>query len=165
MPMILGGVGLLVVVVVLVMMNSGGGDQNTAETAPKPAATQPASTPKTTVAVPTGSARAGKTPTRPAPALTAQMLQQSAELLAEAKALCNDGITARTAGDNQGARDKQSQAKDKIDAAKQLMTVPLGWQEEADLEGWAMPAEYGALEKLYGQLSSLEKRVRMSGGT
>jgi hypothetical protein len=115
--------------------------------------------------VPSGIAKAGKTPARPAPALTAAILQQTAQLLEEAKVLCNDGIKARTAGDNQAARDKQSAAKDKIDAAKQLITVPLGWQEEADMGGWAMPAEYSALEKLYGQLSSLEKRVRMSGGT
>lgn len=165
MPLILGGVGLLVVVVVLVMMNSGGGGEKPAEAAPKPAAAPAAEQPKVSGAVPSGTARSGKTPARAAPALTPQMLQQTADLLAEAKTLCNDGITARTAGDNQGARDKQSAAKDKIDAVKQLIAAPLGWQEEADLEGWAMPAEYSALEKLYGQLSSLEKRVRMSGGT
>lgn len=165
MPMILGGVGVLVLVVVLVVMNSGGGKSAAAETAPTPAAAPAGSTAKSAPVVPTGTAKAGKTPGRPAPALTGAMLQQTAQLLEEAKVLCNDGIKARTAGDNQAARDKQSAAKDRIDAAKRLITDPLGWQEEADMGGWAMPAEYAALEKLYGQLSSLEKRVRMSGGT
>ena len=165
MPLILGGVGLLVVVVLLVVMNQGGGNK-AATPAPKPAApaAKPAHVPAPTAVAP-GAAKAGKTPGRPAPPLTQDVMQKAAGLIDEAKVLFNDGVKLRTAGDNTGARAKQSSAKDKLDEAKAMLALPLRWQEEADLDDWAMPAEYAALGKLYGDLSSLEKKVRMSGGT
>ncbi|MBL8737085.1 MAG: hypothetical protein JNL12_11700 [Planctomycetes bacterium] len=165
-PLILGGLALLVVVVVLVVMSQSGGKGGTTPAANKPAAANgkqphvPAAT-----SVPTGTAKAGKTPTTPPPPLAQETLQKAASLLDEAKTLFNDGVRLRTAGDNAGARSKQSIAKDKIDEVKSLLAAPLRWQEEADLEGWAMPAEYTALGKFYGEVSSLEKKVRMSGGT
>lgn len=167
--MVVGGLALLVVVVVVVMMNSGGGASNAADSgsSAKPANTAPAApavAPKP-AAAPTGTAKAGKTPERPAPALTADTLARASQLLEEAKALCNEGIQLRSNGDNQGARTKQTSAKDKIDVIKQMIDAPLRWQEEADLGGWAMPAEYDALAKLYGQLSTVENRVRKGGGT
>jgi len=166
MPLILGGIGLLVVVIVLVVMSQGGGKGGSTPAPANPVAGSgkqphvPAAT-----SLPTGTAKAGKTPTTPPPALTQDTLQKAASLLDEAKTLFNDGVRLRTSGDNAGARTKQSTAKDKIDEVKSLLATPLRWQEEADLEGWAMPAEYGALGKLYGEVSSLENKVRKSGGT
>lgn len=166
MPLILGGLGLLVVVIVLVVMSQSGGNGGTTPAADKPAAANgkqphvPAAS-----SVPTGTAKAGKTPTTPPPPLTQDTLQKAVSLLDEAKALNSDGVRLRTAGDNMGARSKQSEAKVKIDAIKGLLAAPLRWQEEADLEGWAMPAEYTALGKFYGEVSSLENKVRKSGGT
>lgn len=166
MPLILGGLGLLVVVIVLVVMSQGGGKGSATPAPAKPAAANgkqphvPAAT-----SVPTGAAKAGKTPTTPPPPLTQDTLQKAASLLDEAKTLFNDGVRLRNSGDNAGARTKQSTAKDKIDEVKNMLATPLRWQEEADLEGWAMPAEYTALGKFYGDVSSLEKKVRMSGGT
>ncbi|MBX3462573.1 MAG: hypothetical protein KF830_05350 [Planctomycetes bacterium] len=167
MPLVLVGIGAVVVVVVLVLWNSGGGSAADGTPTTPAAANAPAtpSAAKPLATAPTGTAKAGKTPERPAPPLTADTLNQAARMLEEAKTLCNDGVQARTAGDNRLARERQSLAKDKIDAIKQLIAAPLTWQEEADLGGWAMPAEYGALEKLYGQISTLENRVRKSGGT
>jgi hypothetical protein len=46
-----------------------------------------------------------------------------------------------------------------------MIEAPLRWQEKADLGSWAQPAEYVTLENLYGEVSKLEKRVRMGGGT
>jgi len=111
-----------------------------------------------------GSAKRGKAPDRPAPTLTQEMLQEAAARIQEAKELNNEGVTLRNKGDNRGARDKQSQAKDKIDAAVAVLDAPAAWQEEADLEGWAMPAEYVTLSNLFGQIAKLQKRIRMSGG-
>lgn len=165
MPLILGGVGLLVVVILLVVMSQSG-----KKPAPTPTPT-PAAQPKPAhQAAPTqvaaGAAKAGKTPGRPAPALTQETMQKAAQLLDAAKALFSEGVKLRTgAGDNTGARAKQSEAKDKIDEIKTLLAAPLRWQEEADLEDWAMPAIYSSLGSLYNEVSSLEKKIRMNGGT
>lgn len=167
MPMILGGVGVLVVVVVLVMMNSGsGGKPDPApETAqPKPAAAAPAGQPAAPAPVELASAKTGKTPSRPAPTLTQDMLGKVRSLTATAGALFNEGVKLRNGGDNAGARDKQAQAKDTLDQVQSLLKDQLLWQEEAQMEGWAQPAEYITLEREYGATMTLTKKVRMQGG-
>lgn len=164
MPLILGGVGLLVVVILLVVMSQGS-KKPAPKATPAPAAQPKAPYQSAPTQVVEGAAKAGKTPTKPAPALTQEMLQKAASLLDEATALSNEGVKVRSAGDSAGARIKQSQAKDKIDEVKALLAAPLRWQEDADLEDWAMPAIYSSLGALYNKVSSLEKKVRMSGGT
>lgn len=164
-PFVFGGIGLAVVVVLVVMMRGGGGDgaaKASGDAAPKSAqsASAPAPTP-----VKLEAPKGGGSPKRPAPPLSEATLQQARELLASAKSFCNEGITARTAGDNQKARERQSLAKDKIDELKKLVADQSLWQEEAQLGDWAQPAEYMTLEKLLGELGPLEKRVRMGGGT
>lgn len=167
MPLILGGVGALVLVLVLVMLNSKSGDDdnndgdNQQQQQPAKQPTKPVG-PKTQLKM--GSAKAGKTPDRPAPTLTQEMLQKAATLIQEAKVLNNEGVKLRSSGDNKGSRAKNSEAKRKLDEVKSMLDAPLTWQEEADMEEWAMPAEYTALGNLYGQLSKLEKRIRMGGG-
>ncbi len=164
MPLILGGVGLLVVVILLVVMSQGGKKPAAAPT-PTPAAQPKPAHQAAPTQVAAGAAKAGKTPTKPAPALTQETMQKAATLLDAANALFNEGVKLRTGGDNTGARAKQSEAKDKIDEIKTLLAAPLRWQEDADLEDWAMPAIYASLGTFYGKVSSLEKKVRMSGGT
>lgn len=167
MPLILGGVGLLVVVILLVVMSQSGKKPATTPTStPTPAAQPKAPHQSAPTQVAAGAAKAGKTPDKPAPALTPETMQKAAQLLDAAKALFSEGVKLRTgAGDNTGARAKQSEAKDKIDEIKTLLAAPLRWQEDADLEGWAMPAIYSSLGSLYNEVSSLEKKVRMNGGT
>ena len=81
------------------------------------------------------------------------------------QALYNEGSKARTAGDNATARDKMSQAKVIIDQINQTLAVPMEWQMLA-LEGdWTEPGEYVDLGKFVTALASLEKMVRMGGGT
>lgn len=168
-PLVLGGIGLVVVIALVVMMNRGGGTKDTTgagaanAAVAKPADKPSAAPPKTPVKM--EAAKAGGAPKRPAPALTEATLQQARELLAKAKGFCNEGITARTAGDNTKARERQSLAKDNIDELKKLVGAQSLWQEEAQMENWAQPAEYMTLEKLLGELGPLEKRVRMNGGT
>ena len=165
MPLVLGGVGVLVVGILVVMMNQGGGDKATDPKAPPAAAAPKAAHVPAPSTVKMGSATAGKTPGRPAPALTAEMLGKAVALLDEAKTLCNDGVKARSAGNNEEARTKQSAAVDKIEAAKVSLQEQAKWQEDADLDDWAMPAEYIALGNLWTELTTLEKKARMSGGT
>lgn len=162
--LVIGGAGVAVVGLLVVLLSDGGNQKPSAEAPPgKPAAAvAPAQAAAPAAREP---ARSGKTPGKPAPALTDAMLQQARGLLAEAKALCNEGVAARTAGDNQEARSKQALAKDKLDQIKAMLAAPAIWQEEAQLGDWAQPAEYVALEKLYNEVSKLEKQVRMSGGT
>ena len=168
-PIVIGiaGAALIGVLLIANLGGSGGGaDDGDAATPPAgspPAAQQPQapSAPKIQI----GSAKAGKTPARPAPPLPEATLQRGAELLAEAKALSNEGVKARAAGDNQRAREQQSLAKDKIDEILKMLEAPALWQEEADMNDWAQPAEYVALQRLYGEISTLRNRVRKSGGT
>ena len=166
MPMILGGVAALGALVALIVFSQqSGGDEGGAAQQPAPTKrSAPASTATPTTRLKTGAARAGKTPARPAPTLTAEMLQKANALVDEAKALNNDGTRLRNAGDNRGARAKNSEAKRKIDAAIASIEAPSVWHEEAELEEWAMPAEYVTLGHLYGRISKLQKRIRMGGG-
>jgi len=161
MTVTIGAIAIVVVVVIVVMMNGGGKDDAAKDPAPVAAAPAPSPAP---APVPTGSAKAGKTPARPAPALTQETLGKLDELFGKAKAAYNEGSTLRTAGDNAGARSKQAEAKALLDRWKQLVEAQLLWQEEAQMEEWAQPAEYAALERIYGPFAKLEKSVRMGGG-
>ena len=166
MPMILGGVAALGALVALIVFSQqSGGDDGGAGQQPAPTKrAAPAANARPTTKLKTGAARAGKAPARPAPTLTAEMLQKANALVDEAKALNNEGTRLRNAGDNRGARAKNSEAKRKIDAAIASIEAPSVWHEEAELEEWAMPAEYVTLGHLYGRISKLQKRIRMGGG-
>jgi hypothetical protein len=160
--MVLGAIAVVVVVVLIVMMKGGSKDSGTNDTqspTPTPAAA------KSAPAAPGSSAKAGKTPAKPAPALTTETLQQCREQQAKAQALYNEGSKARTAGDNTTARDKMAQAKVIIDQINQTLAAPMLWQEEAQMEDWTQSGEYIDLEKFVTALASLEKMVRMGGGT
>ena len=164
MPLMLGGAGVLVLIVILVLSNKGGGD-DTNDSGSNPSATQPekqsaAPSPELSMA----SAKSGKTPDRPAPALTQDTLNKMNELYAEAKAISDEGMKLLGQGNNMDSRTKQSEAKVKVDQIKSLIEAPSSWYEEADFGGWAIPAEYETMNKIYGKVSRLEKTIRMNGG-
>ncbi|MCU0864795.1 MAG: hypothetical protein MUC36_13485 [Planctomycetes bacterium] len=167
--MVFVGVGVAIAASLVVVFLATSGKKDTpAEPKPAvPAAAKPtpAAAPSASPAIALAGARAGKTPEEPAPGLTQDTLTKVRDLLQEAKKLSDEGVKARTAGDNQKARERQSAAKDKIEALQKMIEAPLRWQEKADLGSWAQPAEYVTLENLYGEVSKLEKRVRMGGGT
>lgn len=164
MPMIIGGVALVVLIVILVMANRGGGE-DTNDSGSNTPATQPSKQP----AAPSNplsmaGAKSGKTPDRPAPPLSEATLNKMNELLAEAQAISNAGMKLLGEGKNMESRDKQSEAKVKIDAIKAMIETQSEWYEEADLSGWAIPSEYATMNKIYGKVSSLQKTIRMNGG-
>ncbi len=160
--MVLGGIGVAVVVVLFLMMSGpdkgAGGKPDTA----KPAAAQPAPTPA--AAPVSSSAKAGKAPAKPAPALTAETLAKVRVEYDKMKGFYNEGSTARTAGDNTKARERQALAKEVLDGINAMVVAPLGWQEEAEMEGWTQSAEYVEFAKLYNDVMTLAKKVRMGGG-
>lgn len=165
--MIIGGIAV-VVVIALVLLMRGGGGSTAADNADKATAKEPtkAATPASSGGAPVAlaSAKAGKPPGRPAPPLPAATLQQLNDLIAKAKELYGEGVKARTAGDNTGARQKQSEATRLLEQWRTLIKPQLDWQEEAQMDDWAMPAEYVTLEKMYVPYQDLVKRVRMGGG-
>lgn len=166
-PMMIGIGGIAAVVVAVILFSRGGNKDAVAHgPAPSPKTEQPASPPasKSAPASVSSGPKAGKTPTKPPPVLAADTLGKLRELLAQAKVHYNAGVTARTAGDNSGAREHQAKAKVVLDQWKALVQAPLDWQDEASLDGWAMPGEYVELEKAYGDYSKLLKQVRMGGG-
>jgi hypothetical protein len=163
--MLFGGIGVAVLIGVLVMM-SDGGNKASSEDSRKPAPTNPVSVPAAAPAAApvNSSAKSGKTPAEPPPTLTAAMLGQARELEAKMKAYYNEGSSARTSGDNAAAREKQALAKQTYDEIEKLLQPALLWQEKADLNDWAQPAEFVELAKFFNGVASLNKRVRMGGG-
>ena len=111
-----------------------------------------------------GSDQAGKQPGRPAPSISDQTFRQLDAILADAKTHYNEGVRRRREGDNRGARAAQAKAKIKLDEWEELIQQQLNWQEEADMEDWAQPAEYTILTRKYATFARLQKSVRMGGG-
>lgn len=171
--MLFGGIAVAVVAVLLVVMSRGGDDAATGTggttSGAAPGSRSPAPPANLTPAPQPGAtsfaAKAGKPPGRPAPPLDAATLDQCRKLLAEAKAISDEGVKLRMAGDNEQARARQSVASDKIEEVKRLTATAWLWQEEAELGEWALPAEYVNLAQLYDRLGPLENQVRRGGAT
>lgn len=164
--MIVGGAVLVVVVLVVVLSRGGAAPANAAGPGAAPVATPPPA-----VATPAAEpvqmrpAKAGKAPATPAPALTAAVLQELSDLLARIKALRNEAVTARTGNaDVATARAKMGEAKTLCEQWLAKIAAPLQWQEQAQMDDWAQPAEYATLESLYATYSKLENEIRKGGG-
>lgn len=166
MPLLIG-VGAAVVVGLAIVLTRNG-DKPADQGTPTPAVAKPAETSKPAPAASNlqmSTAKAGKTPTTPPPALTPATLQELDVLLGQIKALRNEAVTARQgSGDNQGARAKMSEAYKLCVQWQQKVDAPLRWQENAQMEDWAQPAEYVTLEKLFAGFQKLNNEVRKGGG-
>ncbi len=158
--------GAVAVVVLLLLMSGGSkqpgaaGDSSSRNTSPAAAPSAPAPS----VSLPAGSAKAGKTPSRPAPPLGQDTLARLAQLEAQATELFNESVNLRNGGDAMKAREAAGRAKDILDQWNSLVEANLLWQEEAQLGDWAQPAEYIQLEKLFGAYQTLNNKVRKQGG-
>lgn len=163
--MVMVGAAAIAIVIVLVIMMRGDGEGDTNESTDQPTpAVSDKTTPRSVAPASFSSAKAGKTPTRPAPALTHETLSRLDEILAEAKTHYNEGVTKRLAGDNSGARAAQAKAKVLLEQWESLIEPQLRWQEEAEMEEWAQPAEYDLLTRKYAPFSRLQNMVRKGGG-
>lgn len=161
--------GAAAVVVLLLVMSGGGGKKSGASSSTSsgsaaPAASPAAAAPTPVASVPSGSAKAGKTPSRPAPPLSQDTLGKLSQLQAQATELFNESVNLRNGGDAMKARETAGRAKDILDQWNSLVEPNLLWQEEAQLGDWAQPAEYIQLEKLFGAYQTLNNKVRKQGG-
>lgn len=166
MPMIVGISVALVVVLVLVLNRGAAAPASAGQTPAKQEGAVPtAEVPAAAAKIRLGAAKAGKAPTAPAPTLTEATLQELSDLLARIKTLRNESVSARTGGgDNQSARAKMGEAKLLCEQWIQKCKAPLQWQEQAQMDDWAQPAEYATLEHLYASYQRLENEVRRGGG-
>ncbi|MCA8953461.1 MAG: hypothetical protein KDE27_28370 [Planctomycetes bacterium] len=160
----IGAAAVAIVVVIFLIMPGGGDDSGKTSGGDSKPAVADKSTPLQAQPASAGTAKTGKTPARPAPPLSQETLTKLDELLAAAKVHYNAGVTARNAGNNAEARAEQAKAKEQLDQWEQLVEAQLRWQEEAEMEEWAQPAEYDLLTRRYPQFSKLQKSVRMGGG-
>lgn len=160
---VIGGIALAVVVIVVLMMRGKGDDEDPATPTTPPAASKPAA-PPTPQSGSKKNVRTLTTPKTPAPALTAATLDQYEKLTDEVRTLYNEGSKLRTAGNNNDARAKQAQAKEKLDAMHELVAKYLLWQEEADMQNWIQPPEYARLTTLFQKAEKLDNLVRKGGG-
>lgn len=105
-------------------------------------------------------ASAGTPPDRPAPAIPALVWDDADDLYRRAADLWNEGQDARRAGNT---AEYQAAVLDSWGVLKELYSgiePYTDWFEEADLEGWAMPADYDRLQQQLGVWDSLRTKVR-----
>jgi hypothetical protein len=162
------GIGVVAAAAIGFFALSGGSKKPATTQQPSTPASTPAATPAPTPAsspLQLQSAKQGKTPKEPAPALTQATLQELSALLDKVTTLRNESVTARAgSSDNQTARAKMSEAYDLLQQWQQKVDAPLRWQESAQMDDWAQPAEYVTLEKLYAKFQRLNNEVRRGGG-
>ena len=162
------GIGVVAAAAIGFFALSGGSKKPATTQQPSTPASTPAATPAPTPAsspLQLQSAKQGKTPKEPAPALTQATLQELSSLLDKVTTLRNESVTARAgSSDNQPARAKMSEAYDLLQQWQQKVDAPLRWQESAQMDDWAQPAEYVTLEKLYAKFQRLNNEVRRGGG-
>lgn len=165
--LLIGALGVLVLVLVVVFATNsskaraGGDPSNGGSTGGSTAGSDARETSAPPVNRP---GRPGKTPDRPAPPLTAATLAQLDDLHREAVEHYNDSVRARNGGDSVAARAAAGRAKEVLDRWQELVEPNLRWQEYADMEDWAQPAEYLELERRFQKYAELNKKVRMQGG-
>ena len=166
---VVGGVITVMLLAWLAMGGDGEGDnggQPQQPAAPSNQAPTPPPTPTDNTArdlLAGGTAKEGKPPTRPAPAITEAMVNEWSRLYQESKNHYNNYQREHAAGNREAKLREAALAKDKLDAAKAALDEPMLWWDEAILEDWAMPAEYAALEPIHKKWSTLNKKIRMTG--
>ena len=153
-PVVLVG-GVLVVVVLLFVISSGSGEvQAGGGAAPaQPVASRPDPDPEP------GNARAGKTPQTPAPAISAEAWAQADAQYDKAKELWTQAQLARNKGESKQYADTLRVAWTELEKLREVMSPYTDWFEQADLEGWAMPAEYDRLQQRLNQWDPLRQKV------
>jgi hypothetical protein len=156
---LIGSLALAAVVVLLVFVMNGG--SSAAQSSTDEGSTSLTVTP---AAAPTPSkppaASEGSVPGRPAPAIPGSVWTEADELYDRAAAQWNEAQADRRAGrtgDYQGAL---LASWDEFEKLRALIEPYTAWFEEADLEGWAMPADYDRLHRRLEVWDALRAKVR-----
>lgn len=123
--------------------------------------TQPTQ-PPASVPSPSSSAQAkpGKTPAKPAPELTDAQMAAAEAHFQRAKQLWNDAQTARNASNTEEFKRAIQASWKECEAMTDSLRTQIEWLEEADLDGWAMPASYVALQRRFDEWDRVRSMVR-----
>lgn len=165
--MVMVGVGVVVVVLVAFFALRGGSTpaKPTADpAAAKPAAAKPApvesAPPPAARGFGEGEAKAGKPPRTPAPEIDLAQIAKADAAVELAKAKKNEAETARRAGDHSAFKSHLDAAMTAMQQCRSAVEPYTDWLEEADLEGWAMPASYVSLQARLGAWDKLFQQIK-----
>ncbi len=163
--MIGAGAALIVVLALAAMMFSGSGADG-GDVAAKAGSktTSPPAAGSARAAEPLPAAKAGKTPTTPAPGLPAEVLTKADAYYLKAKKMDEDGRRAQAAGDNKLFNKLMNDSWDTLELLLGSIETYTDWLEEADLEDWRLPSAYVTLQKRLGIYLKLRGRVRRVKG-
>ncbi len=170
------GIGVVAVIAVIAVFMLGGGGNSGGEgggggaaaagtpsngaTGGSSSASTPDPVPSSDATLPAAEAKPGKTPTKPAPAITQAALDEANLHYRNAVDLWNKGSKARDAGDSTVYTDSLKEAFDEMEALRDALRSQTDWLDEADLEGWAIPADYEGLRRLLGPWDKHYQKVK-----
>ena len=109
-----------------------------------------------------GRSKAGKPPKRPAPALDVAVFQKTDAWYREADTKYTEGQVAKNKSDSTTYQKRVNESFKLIEKIDKELETYMTWQEEADFEGWAMPAEYDVLLRKLGSYSQLKVNLKRS---
>jgi hypothetical protein len=101
------------------------------------------------VTAPPGVARPGKPPERPPPVVPPEVMGKAQALATEAANHLNEAKRAKQVADQGKFKVEITACWDRIHEAFELVSPLREWEEEADLEGWAIPPEAAAQMKTF----------------
>jgi hypothetical protein len=110
--------------------------------------------------LPASAPRAGKTPDRPAPPLTAELFAELDAHYEVAKNHWNDALRAKNVGDHGTFADEAHAGWDAIEKLENAMSDQTYWLEEADLSGWELPGSYVTLQEKLATFDKLRQRIK-----
>lgn len=109
---------------------------------------------------PRATARSGKTPDRPAPAIPESVLTKWDELYVKAKRLHDDARRAQSSGDGAEFNKLINDSWDVFVEIESVLETYIDWYQEADLDGWRMPNDYVRLQRRMDKYDPLKARVK-----
>ena len=169
-PMLIGVVALALGGVLFLFLKGGGkaapaetpgAPSNSAQPAVQRASNAPAAAPsRDSFESMSGTARAGKQPKTPAPPIQEADLRTADGHYQQAKALWASAQEKRTAGKNAEFQEYVHKAFAEMEKINVALGRYTDWMEEADLGGWAITAEYDALQRRLSRYDALRNTVR-----
>lgn len=172
--MMMVGAGVVVVIVVMLVVFAGGGTPTAqpaaagtnqparAQLSPAPAAAQSDDTPAPSglAGFGEGEGKPGKPPKTAAPEIELAQVAKADTAFATAKQKKNDAELARRAGDHTAFKEHLAAASIAMQQSRTAIEPYTDWLEEADLEGWALPASYVDLQKRLGLYDKLFQQIK-----
>ena len=109
--------------------------------------------------MPAGRAQEGTPPKVAPPSIAAEDLATADGHYQRAKEFWNDGQRLRNKGDS-GWVDEVQKAYEEMKASRAVLSEYTDWLERADLDGWAIPAEYDGLRRILGKHDPMFQKIK-----